>query len=319
MYDLIKKAGNIKFKTIFISLIISFFLWLYVKLGDTYVYQMDIPIVPINIQSDKVLKNEIPPYATIRLEGKGSSLMGLLLLWRSKVEFHLDLSTINFSWECNLNEYIKWVKLPGGYEKIVVDEIITPEVVSIELENLAKRKVRISSENIKVQTLEHYVQVGEIKFEPDSVVIFGPESRIIKIESIDTEFKEYKDKKRPIRGDYVNIKKVYESIFSYDINGTNVNIDIQVIGERTLEAVDVEVTNVPAGYRVRVEPGTINLIIRGGNNFIYEVNKEDIKAEIPWKKEWRRYREYREKLVVRHPKDIISYEELPKVFTVIIG
>lgn len=319
MYDLIKKAGNIKFKTVFISLIISFFLWLYVKLGDTYVYQMNIRIVPINIQSGKVLKNEIPEYATIRLEGKGSSLMGLLLLWRSKVEFHLDLSTINFSWECNLNEYIKWVKLPGGYEKIVVNEIISPEVVLIELETLVKKNVPISSENIKVQTLEQYVQIGKIKLEPDSVLISGPESRIIKIKSIDTEFKEYKDKRRPIRGDYVNINKVYKSLFSYDIDGTNVDIDIQVIGERTLEAVDVEVTNVPAGYRVRVEPGTVNVKISGGINFINEINKEDIKAEIPWKKEWRRYREYREKLVVRHPKDIISYEELPKVFTVIIG
>ncbi|GAG02701.1 unnamed protein product, partial [marine sediment metagenome] len=71
-------------------------------------------------------------------------------------------------------------------------------------------------------------------------------------------------------------------------------------------------------YSVRVEPGTVNVIIKGGNNFIYEVNKEDIRAEIPWKKEWKRYREYREKLVIKHPKDIISYEELPKVFTVII-
>ena len=201
----------------------------------------------------------------------------------------------------------------------MVNEIISPEVVLIELETLVKKNVPISSENIKVQTLEQYVQIGKIKLEPDSVLISGPESRIIKIKSIDTEFKEYKDKRRPIRGDYVNINKVYKSLFSYDIDGTNVDIDIQVIGERTLEAVDVEVTNVPAGYRVRVEPGTVNVKISGGINFINEINKEDIKAEIPWKKEWRRYREYREKLVVRHPKDIISYEELPKVFTVIIG
>jgi len=83
--------------------------------------------------------------------------------------------------------------------------------------------------------------------------------------------------------------------------------------------VDIKVTNVPPGYRVRVEPGTVNVKISGGINFINEINKEDIRAEIPWKKEWRRYREYREKLIVRHPKDIISYEELPKVFTVIIG
>jgi len=314
MYGLIKKAGNIKFKTVFISLIISSFLWLYVKLGDTYVYQMDIPIVTDNIQIGKVLKNEIPQYATIRLEGKGSSLMGLLLLWRSDIKFLLDLSTINYNWECNLNEYIKWVKKPGG---IVVNEIITPEVVLIELETLVKKNVPISSENIKVQPEEQHVQVGKIKFEPDSILISGPESRIIKIKSIDTEFKEYKDKKRPFK-DYVNIIKVYESIFTYDIDGTNINIDIQVIGERTLEAVDIEVTNVPAGYSVRVEPGTVNVIIKGGNNFIYEVNKEDIRAEIPWKKEWKRYREYREKLVIKHPKDIISYEELPKVFTVII-
>jgi len=319
MYDLIKKAGNIKFKTIFISLVISFFLWLYVKLGDTYVYQMDIPIEPINIKIDKALKNEIPRYATIRLTGKGRSLMGLLLLWRSDIKFLLDLSTINFNWDCNLNDYKEWVKLPGGYEGIEVNEIITPEVISVELETLVKKKVPISSENIKVQTLEHYVQVGEIMLEPDSVVISGPESRIIKIKSIDTEFKEYKNKNRPIRRDYVNIKKVYERIFSYDINGTNINVDIQVLGERILEAVDVDVTNVPAGYRVRVEPGTVNVKISGGINFISGVNKEDIKAEIPWKKEWRRYREYRERLVVRHPKDIISYEELPKVFTVIIG
>ena len=70
---------------------------------------------------------------------------------------------------------------------------------------------------------------------------------------------------------------------------------------------------------MRVEPGTVNLKIRGGIKFINGINKNEIKAEIPWKKEWKRYREYRERLIIKHPEDIISYEETPKFFTIIIS
>jgi len=86
-----------------------------------------------------------------------------------------------------------------------------------------------------------------------------------------------------------------------------------------LEALDIKVTDVPQGFRARVEPSTVsNLKIRGGINFLNDVDEEDIKVKIPWKKEWKRYREYREKLVITHPEDVISYDEFPTVYTVII-
>ena len=75
MNRFINKVRSNKFKAVFISLIIAIFLWFYVKLGIIYEYQMDIPIVPINIRPNKVLKNEIPKYATVRLEGMGSSIL----------------------------------------------------------------------------------------------------------------------------------------------------------------------------------------------------------------------------------------------------
>ena len=314
----VQRIKSIRVKTLLISIIVAIFLWMYVKLGDTYKYSLDIPVEPVNVKPGKTVKNELPQNITILVEGKGSSLMGLLLFWKSDIKFPLDLSTIEYFWDCELNNYLNWIKLPPGYEKVVIKEITKPEFVTIELDKLLEKKVPLEPEEITVIPSEHYVQVGKIQFMPDSILISGPASKISKIDRIVTETLKYKNKKKPFE-DYALIKKEYEGLFTYSLEEVNFRVDVQVLGERVLEAVDVVVTDIPAGYKVRVEPGTVNVKIRGGINFINSISKNDITVEIPWKKEWRRLREYREKLVIWHPEDIISYDELPKIFTVIIG
>ena len=314
----VQRIKLIRVKTLLVSIIVAIFLWMYVKLGETYRYNLDIPMVPVNVQPGKTLKNELPQNIKILVEGKGSSLMGLLLFWKSDIKFFLDLSTIEYFWDCELNNYLNWIKLPPGYEKIVVKEITKPEFVTVELDKLLEKKVPLGSEKITVIPSAHYVQVGKIQFVPDSILIFGPASKISIIDRVVTEPLKYKNIKRPFE-DYALIKKEYEDLFTYSLEGVDFKVDVQVLGERILETVDVVVTNIPAGYKVRVEPGTVNVKIRGGINFINSIDKSDITVEIPWKKEWKRLREYREKLIIRHPEDIISYDELPQIFTVIIG
>lgn len=314
----VQRIKSIRVKTLLISIIVAIFLWMYVKLGDTYKYSLDIPIVSVNVKPGKTVKNELPQNITILVEGKGSSLMGLLLFWRSDIKFLLDLSTIEYSWDCELNNYLNWIKLPPGYEKVEIKEITKPEFVTIELDKMLEKKIPLAPEEIAVIPSEHYVQVGRIQFIPDSILISGPASKISKIDRIVTEPLKYKNKKKPFE-DYALIKKEYEGLFTYSLEGVDFRVDVQVLGERVLEAVDVVVTDIPAGYKVRVEPGTVNVKIRGGISFINSISKNDITVEISWKKEWRRLREYREKLVIWHPEDIISYDEFPKIFTIIIG
>ena len=310
--------NNIKLKTLFVSFLIALFLWFYVKLSNTYIYQIDIPIVTLNIKEGRVIKNEMPKFATVKLQGKGSSLMRLLLLWKSDVKYLLDLDTINYGWDFYLNNYLNWVKFPSGYEKISIMEIVAPDMISIELDKKIEKKFPISAESIKVQIPEHYVQVGKIRFEPDSVTVSGPESKIIKMQSIPTELKEYKNKKKQF-SDNIYINKIDKNVLIYDVSRVKLFVDIQIIGEKVLEDVNIKVINVPVGYSVKVEPATVNLKIKGGINYVNEIKKEDISVEIPWNKEWKKYRAYTEKLIIRHPNDVISYEETPKTFTVIVG
>ena len=317
MNGLLTKVKTVKFIRILVSLLIAFFIWLYVKLESNYTYEINVPIVPINIKEDRALKVEIPKYVSLVFEGKGSSLMGLHLLWKSDIKFILDLSTINYNWECQLNNYLNWVKIPPGYENIEIKGTLRPEVITIELDRREEMQVPISSKNFKVIPAEHYVQVGKIILEPDSIVISGPESKLIKMQEIETEIIEFKNKKKPFDG-YVKINKNLESLFDHSIDGVNFYVDIQMLGDRPLEALNIKVTDVPQGYTVRVEPSRVNLKIRGGNDFINKLNENDFNVEIPWKKEWKRYRDYMEKLVINHPEDLISYEKFPKIFTVII-
>jgi YbbR domain-containing protein len=197
-------------------------------------------------------------------------------------------------------------------------EIVAPDMISIELDKKIEKKFPISAESIKVQIPEHYVQVGKIRFEPDSVTVSGPESKIIKMQSIPTELKEYKNKKKQF-SDNIYVNKIDENVFIYDVSKVKLFVDIQIIGEKVLEDVNIKVINVPVGYSVKVEPATVNLKIKGGINYVNEIKKEDISVEISWNKEWEKYRAYTEKLIIRHPNDVISYEEMPKTFTVIVG
>lgn len=314
---ILKKIRHIKIKTLLMSFAVALFLWLYVKLGDTYKYEIDIPLVPVNIKQGKTLKTELPANITILIEGKGSGMMGLLVLWKSDIKFLLDLSTIEYFWDCELNKYLNWIKLPPGYDKVKIVEITKPEIVSVELDKRIEKLVPVSDENITIIPSEHYVHVGSIDFDPDSVLISGPASKIGKIEKVSTEEHIFKNKKSPFE-EFIPLKKEFENLFQYSLDGVNVSADIQILGEKVIDAVDIVINGIPAGFKARVEPGKVNVKIRGGINYINSVDASDIKAEIPWSRDWKRYREYREKLIIKHPNDVISYDELPKIFTVII-
>ena len=108
---------------------------------------MNIPIVRVHLKEDRALKYEIPKYVTMAFEGKGSSLMGLHLLWKSDIKFILDLSTINYNWECQLNNYLNWVRLPPGYENIK-KKILQPEVITIELDRREEMPILVQHRRI---------------------------------------------------------------------------------------------------------------------------------------------------------------------------
>ena len=113
---------------------VAVFLWLYVKLGETYQYRMTIPVQISRIHPDRALSAELPENITVRMQGLGSSLAGMRLLWGRNLAFALDLSQVTGEWACVPNDHKEWITYPPGFEDMLVSQIIGPDTIHVQVE-----------------------------------------------------------------------------------------------------------------------------------------------------------------------------------------
>ena len=68
---------NTKFKRIIYSFVIAFVFWFFIKSEETYIVNLDIPLVARNLQEQKTYKEEVPESIFITLKGTGRSFIWL--------------------------------------------------------------------------------------------------------------------------------------------------------------------------------------------------------------------------------------------------
>jgi len=314
--NVIRRIFAIPFRALFGSLSLAIFLWVFVKLSVSYEYEFQIPIVPLNIREGKALSQEIPETAEIVLEGKGSTLMALRWFWGSEIQFNLNLITIQSFWDCPTEKYASWISIPPGYE-VTLKNINYPDTIRVRLENKLEKWCTISTDSIKVVPLEGYVQVGGIQFDPDSVLISGPQSIVHKISTIATEPQSFLSVKDDI-SKTLDLQKPRTGLITYDIEKTNLSVEIQKLGETILENIEIQVENVPRGYTVSVLPPHIEIYVRGGVKYLQSLKSTDFTVFVNFRNRWKHQQQYREKAEILYPENIVAYEVMPDSITVMV-
>ena len=92
-------------------------------------------------------------------------------------------------------------------------------------------------------------------------------------------------------------------------NEISYNIDIQKISERIISDIPVQVTKIPPGLRIFVNPRTVSLTVVGGVNRIADIYPEDFFIYVDFEQNWSQNKQFYSPTVVM-PNDVLEWQDI---------
>ena len=290
------------------SLIIALTLWLFVVTGSDYVHVVKIPIHLRNLQQGRILANEIPEFAELRMRGTGRQFLNnQLTTVFADMGIMLEMGRIRFYYEFALEPYLKnypdRLVMPRDFGLELV-EIISPDTVKIRLDSYLEKVVPVRS-MVSISTDPGYIQVGKTETTPSEVTISGPSSLINEISESFTAEINFEARKNNVK-ETMDLNVSNKSLIKLEPAEVELTANIQSIGERRLEGIEVQVRNVPENLKAIVNPMTVSLDLQGGIAFLSGLTGGEIDATIDYATDWmENKRMYSLKIVV--PEDVIKW------------
>ncbi|RMD92711.1 MAG: hypothetical protein D6813_05460, partial [Calditrichaeota bacterium] len=267
---------NLKIKlTVFV---IAIFIWFFVVTENDYEYIIDVPVYLMNIPKNKILINEIPEKAKVKIHGNGKALIALNLSRSARVE--LDLSGIDSVKTFYLKPGDVLISRASG--NIQVREVLMPDSITVKLDDIMIKKVPVISQ-ITVQPYPGHTIVDSPEIQPDSINVKGAKFLVSKIDSVFTEAKVFKDLRFDLRTS-VPLIPPSSPLVSYSANEVIVHYDVQKLMEITMSEIPVKVLNAPRNLVIHVVPSTLTLVLEGGAELLSQIKPGDILAYIDYQK-----------------------------------
>ncbi len=294
-------------------------LWLLVVSEREYIHTLDIPIEIRNIPARKTLSAEIVPTAEVRFRGTGRALFqSIMLKSLSNFKLVLDLDRIKTEYNFDLNNYYREhpekVVVPDGFD-IHFISVVQPDSIHIALDDNAERSVPVRI-NVSIKPASGFIQVGRLIYSPRSIELKGPKTEVIPVKTVSTKWQEFNGLTSDLN---VTVDLDVDFPQTVEVSPASISIqaDIQSIGERIITEIPVKLLNEPAELKVYPNPSVVSLTVKGGVDYIANIDASDIIVSIDFKK-WRRSQAYYEP-TVKHPDDVIGYSDLsPKNIELVV-
>lgn len=264
---------NKKFYIIIVSVLFSVTVWISIAFSDEYYSTYRLPIAVIDLTSGYTVGNNLPETISVRLKGDGWKLMSIEL--SSSEYFYVSVKGDTGVITANLLSNVE--NNPRFSSGINILDI-TPKTIRIVVEKIFEKKLKIIPE-LNLDFKEGYSLASKVLVEPDSVLIRGPESKILQMETFRTKEISLKnlDQKTTLLAELEE-----QTGFETDQKFVTVTLDVQRIVENSINDIPVNVVNKPANVDVILIPNTISCTFRGGVNILGKVSANDIIATVDY-------------------------------------
>jgi hypothetical protein len=257
------------------ALFLALLLWFHVTTDRSYVYTFSYPLKITNIPDNLVIYEEIPEEIKVLVEGKGKSLIRLFL--SEKDELKIDGSDFKAK-EIDYQLKPEQIRLPS--ENLQVAEIAYPKKFKIKLDYLMKKKVNVIPQ-IVIQPGDDFLYSGEIKLQPQEVIVEGPRRFVRLIKSVLTQPEVIENVKAPV-SEIVDL--VQPKGYNVKCQPEKVNFFANVQkGERKEMMVKIADFNTPSGKNIKIIPDHVSLILLGEKKLLDGLTPEDVKVTLDLK------------------------------------
>ncbi|MBU1677624.1 MAG: hypothetical protein KKD86_02020 [Bacteroidetes bacterium] len=260
------KIYSILFTTLF-----SIVLWLFVSFSHEYSTSVELPVKIVSIPDGYAVNEFQPKKIMFNIKGKGWQLSQFMFGFENDLEVNSQekegqhTASVRTSLEQN-----RW------YSSSTQLGIVSPELVSYSLEKIKRKKIKIIH-HAELSFKPGYGLVSEISIIPDSVIVFGPKSKIDKLEFIRTVSTKYKRLEKKVN--YEVLIEVQEN-FQLEQELVRIEFDVQKIVDKTFEDVFVRSDGVPRSRELSLFPTKIKIVLRGGINKLGKLTDSQINASV---------------------------------------
>lgn len=264
--------------------LLAIVLWALAVSNQSYETIMDIPLVPVQIKSNKIIVSDIPPTVRVRFTGLGKDLLYMRYMQHGRVE--LDLHTINYFYDYPLQ--LNYVITPPGLE-VTPQSIIAPDTVYIRLEDLETRRMPVLA-NVEVEPRSGYTMAAPVSVFPESVTVSGPRTIMRRMQYLMTDSLQFADIRR-VTHETIPLQ-IPDETLTVSPSEVAITIDVDRIAQRELERIPVGAIHIPSGRRVQMEPSRIDVIVTGPAKVLAELSADSIDAFVnlrEWTPERREY------------------------------
>ena len=264
-----------RYKETFIFLLflfLSFIFWMMHTMQEEYETQIAIPVVYKGLSPETALTGSPPRLITAHVRDRGSVLTQYSL---RKTPLSVDLSRLaagqslitvaEAGLEALLMKYLEPTTALLSY---------SPRSISISCDRRVKKLLPVIFGG-EIRTLPGYVVSGNIEFSPAEVIVYAGESSLDTITSIATESVEINNAGKPI---VRRLRLAPPPGAVTEPEAVTASIPVEAGAEKTIE-MQVSAAHVPAGYKMRMFPSTVNIACRVPLSLFKELSADHFTVE----------------------------------------
>jgi YbbR domain-containing protein len=259
---------------ILISFLFSIVLWVSISLSNDYYTTIEVPVKIIDFPSGYSSGSAMPKKISIKVKGKGWKLIALNIA--AVQNYVIPVGQLTGRRVINLYNYLAenpW--LSSDLEVIS----ITPDTLSLYVEKISSKKVAIIP-SFDLNFRQGYGLASPVKIEPESTIVYGPESYVNKLEHVTTE---------PLGEDELDSKTIEKVRLKYIPGMTYRNdvvlatIDVQRIVEKSFDSLFVHVVDIPKDREVILLPNRVNVGVSGGIEILGKIDTSRFYAYVNYR------------------------------------
>ena len=256
---------------------IALLLWFHAVTEHTYQKELAIALhvdnPPPDASSKLIIANLLVPHISVVFSGKGKDLLRLKaedFFLRFQVDADDlkpgDRRTVSLSTAHIQN--LQNDKSPT----LKITEIKPPNQIELIFDKEVEKEIYIKP-NVNLEVADSYIQVGDLEFQPKTVIIKGPSEQVRKVNYIKTDSLVLAD----LRGDVeqiVHLMVPEGTRIQLNHKTVYLKVDIQELAEFTIQNIPVRVRGIGSEYFVP-EPSKVKIRVKGGADIIGHLDPEN--------------------------------------------
>ena len=132
-----------------------------------------------------------------------------------------------------------------------------------------------------------FTQVGDVMVTPPQVLVRGAVEAVDQVNSVLTSRRSYSNLMESLEIPDLGLwHPAPGRVLAIEPINVTLTIDIQMIGERRLSDIPVQVYNVPENLNVFVGPSTVALTVTGGVEYLVSLEDEAVEVFVDYRTQW---------------------------------